>query len=120
MQKPLPTNATGVTVYIDVLDANGNYRNIGTTTSDMSGFFSFTWKPDISGDFKVIATFAGSESYYASYSETAFTAVDAPVVPEVETPVSNTDAYVMYAAIAIIVAIAVVGTVIILVVRKRP
>src|SRR3989337_4055466 len=71
MQKPLPTNATGVTVFIDVLDSNGNYRNIGTTTSDLSGFFSFTWDPDIPGKCTVVATFGGTKSYYGSYSETA-------------------------------------------------
>jgi hypothetical protein len=56
MQKPCPTNVKGVPVSIDVLDSNGNYRNIGTATSDVSGKFSFTWTPDIPGDFTVIAT----------------------------------------------------------------
>ncbi len=40
-QQLMPTNTTGVTVSIDVLDANNNYRNIGTATSDDHGFFSF-------------------------------------------------------------------------------
>jgi len=39
-QQPMPTNATGVPVSIDVIDANGNYRNIGTATSDTTGAFS--------------------------------------------------------------------------------
>jgi len=79
----LPTNATGVEVTIDVIDANGNYRNIGTATSDTSGFYSLMWEPDILGKYTVIATFAGSESYYASWSETAFgvTAAPSPAVP---------------------------------------
>ena len=46
-QQPLPTNLTGVPVNIYVLDSNNNYRQIGTTTSDASGTFSYTWKPDI-------------------------------------------------------------------------
>lgn len=33
MQQPYSTSATGVPVTIDVIDANGNYRNIGSTTS---------------------------------------------------------------------------------------
>ena len=66
MQQPRPTNATGVPVSINVVDSNGNYRTIGTTTSDGSGRFTLTWTPDISGDYTVIASFAGSESYYAS------------------------------------------------------
>jgi hypothetical protein len=122
MQKPLPTNATGVTVYIDVLDSNGNYRNIGTTTSDLSGMFSFTWAPDIPGDFTVVATFAGSESYYASYSETTFTAVEAPL-PPVEQPVQSSiaDTYFVPAVAGIIVAIIVVGVLLaILLLKKRP
>ena len=42
MQKPRPTNVTGVPVELSVVDANGNYRSIGTTTSDADGFFSLT------------------------------------------------------------------------------
>ncbi len=40
MQKPIPMSATGVPVSIDVLDSNGNFRNIGTATSDANGVFS--------------------------------------------------------------------------------
>ena len=48
MQQPMPTNATGVPVTFSVVDSNGNYRQIGTTTSDASGTFAFTfWTPDI-------------------------------------------------------------------------
>jgi hypothetical protein len=50
-QFPRPTNATGVTVNISVVDANGNYRDIGTTTSDADGFYSFNWMPDIEGKY---------------------------------------------------------------------
>jgi outer membrane protein assembly factor BamB len=117
-QKPMPTNATGVPVTLDVIDANGNYRNIGTTTSDMNGFYTFTWKPDIPGDFKVIATFPGSESYYASYSETAFTVTEAPPATPTPTPLAlpPTETYFAVSTIAIIVAIAIVG---ILLLRKH-
>ena len=37
MKQPAPTNATGVEVTISVVDPNGNYYNVGTTTSDTSG-----------------------------------------------------------------------------------
>ena len=50
MQKARPTNATGVEVSVDVIDANGNFRNIGTTTSDANGLFSLDWMPDIPGN----------------------------------------------------------------------
>ena len=36
-QKPLPTNFTGVEVTLSVVDANGNYRTIGTATTDVTG-----------------------------------------------------------------------------------
>ena len=117
-QQPMPTNASGVPVSIDVLDSNGNYRNIGTTTSDISGTFSFLWKPDIPGKYTVIATFAGSESYYPSYSETSFAvdlAASASPYPVVSLP--PTEMYFAASTIAIIIAIAIVG---ILMLRKRP
>jgi outer membrane protein assembly factor BamB len=123
MQKPRPTNATGVQVTLDVIDSNNNYRNIGTTTSDSNGFFSFQWTPDIPGKYTVIATFAGSESYWPSHAETAF-AVDA--APEATpgptpTPQSMAEMYFLPSVAGIIVAIAVAGAVIVLIMlRKRP
>ena len=36
----IPLNAANVEVVISVLDANGNYRTNGTTTSDASGTYS--------------------------------------------------------------------------------
>jgi outer membrane protein assembly factor BamB len=122
MQQPLPNNVTGVLVTINVVDANGNYRSIGTTTSNIYGTYSLTWKPDISGDYTVIANFAGSESYYPSSASTAFFASDpaATPTPQPTQPASMTDLYLVPGIIGIIVSIIVVGAVIILVLRKRP
>ena len=72
-----PTNATGVEVTLSVLDANGNFRTIGTTTSSTDGFYSYAWTPDISGEYKVYANFAGSNAYYGSQAESAFTVEEA-------------------------------------------
>jgi hypothetical protein len=123
MQKPKPMSATGVPVSIDVVDSNGNYRNIGTTTSDSSGMFSFTWKPDIEGTYSVIATFAGSESYWPSYAETSFV-VDQPATPiptsEPKQPTSIADTYFIPAIAGLFVFVAIIGVIIILVLRKRP
>jgi outer membrane protein assembly factor BamB len=118
-QKPMPTNATGVPVTLDVIDANGNYRNIGNTTSDMNGFYSFEWQPDIPGKYTVIATFIGSESYYASYSETAFTVSEAPPATPTPTPLTLPpyETYTIAAAVAVIIAIAIAT---LLLLRKRP
>jgi hypothetical protein len=121
-QQAKPTNATGVLVTINVIDSNGNYRQVGTTTSDDSGTFGFTWTPDISGDFTVIASFAGSGSYYPSSAETHFTADNpAPTAsPYPETVLPPTEMYIIGTGIAIIVAVAIVGAVLALMIRKRP
>jgi hypothetical protein len=50
-----PINTTGVEVTLSVLDANGNYRAIGTTTSSSDGFYSYSWVPDITGEYTVYA-----------------------------------------------------------------
>jgi len=60
-QQPMPNSFTGVPVQINVLDSNGNYRTIGTATTDSSGTFSLTWTPDIPGSYTVIANFAGTD-----------------------------------------------------------
>ncbi len=122
MQQQRPTNTTGVPVSINVVDSNGNFRNIGTTTSDSSGMFTFTWKPDIAGDYTVIATFAGSESYYSTYAETSFTATASAAAPTATTTplnlatTSDLMIYNVVGVIAIIIAIAIVG---LLLLRKR-
>ena len=123
-QIPKPTNATGVPVTINVIDSNGNNRPIGTTTSDTSGMFTLTWTPDIPGNYTVIANFAGSKSYWPSSAETSFYATEAPATPApTSAPISNvatTSDLLMYMAasvIAIIIAIAIVG---LLILRKHP
>ena len=117
-----PMDATGVSVTIDVVDANGNYRNIGTTTSDSSGMFAFTWKPDIEGSYTVIATFAGSKAFYASYAQTTFAVDSAAPTPEpTDTPLQSTsDIYFAPAVAAIIAAIAIGFAATILILRKKP
>ena len=118
MQQEKPTDTTGVPISLDVIDGNGNYRHIGTVTSDASGKFGFTWTPDISGDFKVIATFAGSESYWGSSDEAFFTAAEAPTPAPTQTQVAAppTEMYLVGSTIAIIIAIAMVG---LLILRKK-
>ena len=123
MQQQCPTNVTGVPIGLYVLDSNGNYRQIGSATSDGSGMFTFTWTPDITGDFTVYAKFAGSESYYPSAAETSFHFSESVTPAPTATPVSNvattTDlmTYAVVTAIAIIIAIAIVG---VLILRKKP
>jgi hypothetical protein len=122
MQQIRPTNATGVEVTLAILDANGNYRTIGTATSDADGFFSYNWTPDIEGKYTLYATFAGSNSYYASHAVSAFTVDSAPSTPTpIPTPLpSMADLYFMPAIIGVIVAIIIVGVVLALLVTKKP
>jgi len=120
MQKPRPTNATGVEVTLDAVDPNGNWVHIGTTTSDTSGTFGYAWTtPNVPGKYTIIATFAGSESYWSSYAETYTAVSEAPAAtpaPE-KLVLPPTETYIIGATIAIIIAIAIVG---ILILRKRP
>ena len=122
-QKPRPTNTVGVSVTLSVVDANGNYRTIGTVTSDADGFFTYNWKPDIEGQYTVYASFDGSESYWPSHAVTSF-AVDPVAATPAPTQVltqSMADTYLLPSVAAIIVAIAVVGIVLaLLVTKKRP
>jgi hypothetical protein len=119
MQKPMPTTAIGVPVSIDVVDSNGNYRNIGSTTSDANGVFSFTWTPDIQGSYAVIATFKGSESYYPAHAETSFAVMGAAPTPSPQ-PVAAAPApvemYFVGSTIAIIIAVAVAT---LLIIKKK-
>ncbi|MGD6850424.1 MAG: PQQ-binding-like beta-propeller repeat protein [Candidatus Bathyarchaeia archaeon] len=120
-QQPKPYNATGVNVDIYVLDANDNYRQIGSTTSNADGFYSFSWQPDIEGKFTVFAVFAGSESYFSSSADTAFTVDPAPATPT-PAPVQAlppTEMYFAVSTIAIVIAIAIVGAVILMAVKKH-
>jgi outer membrane protein assembly factor BamB len=122
-QFPRPTNATGVDVTLSVIDSNGNFREIGKTTSDSDGFYSFQWIPDISGKFTVYASFAGSKSYWPSQAETAF-AVDPahPTEAPTATPTqSAADLYFVPAIAGLFVFVAIISVVLaLLMLRKRP
>jgi hypothetical protein len=72
MQQPCPAYLEGVQVKLETLDPNNNFYEIGTVTSDASGMYKLLWEPPVPGEYTVIATFAGSNSYYMSYAETAF------------------------------------------------
>jgi hypothetical protein len=125
MNQPLPKDAKGVPVTVSVIDSNGNYRNIGNATSDLSGNFGLSWKPDISGTYQVIANFAGSNSYGSSSGTTYFNVEEAP--NSTPTTIASTGSNggvsietFTIAAIAIIITIIIGFAVTILVLRKRP
>jgi hypothetical protein len=119
-QQAIPGNAKGVEVKLDTIDPNGNFIHIGTVTSDMSGMFKKTFTPEVPGEYTIIATFAGSKSYYSSYAETAISVLEAPPPtppPPPEAPMPPYELYIIGTGIAIIIAVAIAT---ILILRKRP
>ena len=122
--QPEPSNFTGVTVSLSVVDSNNNFRSIGTVTTDASGTFNLNWAPDIPGGYTIYAEFGGTNGYTPSFAETHVYAVSAPSSPTpTPTTASNfattTDLmlYIVGAAVAIIIAIAILG---VLILRKHP
>jgi hypothetical protein len=116
-----PADVIGVEVTITVLDPNGNIYDIGTATSDESGFYKLSFVPAVPGDYTIVASFEGSKAYFGSNAETAIT-VDAapqPTAPPTPTPAPMTDTYVLGLGAASIVAIVAIGLVLILMLRKR-
>jgi hypothetical protein len=122
MQQPKPTNATGVQVTLSVLDANGNYRTIGSTTTN-DGFFTYNWTPDIPGQYTVYASFGGSNSYWPSNAITSFAVDAAPATPTPQPtqPTSMADQYFLPVSIVLIIAILAVAALLIYsITRKHP
>jgi hypothetical protein len=121
-QKPRPTDVTGVPVVLSVLDSNNNYREIGTVTTNSDGFYSLQWTPDIPGKYTVYASFAGSDGYWPSHAVSAFAVDPAPVETPPETPEeqpSMADVWLLPGIGIIVAAIAVVGAILALMLRKR-
>src|SRR5665647_3249215 len=124
MQYPTrPTDTTGVPVTIFVTDPNGNSYQVATATSDANGFYSTIFTPEVSGQYKIIAAFEGTKSFYGSNAETAINVGEAHATAT-PTPVnigyattSDVTMVMAIGVIAIIIAIAIVG---LLLLRKKP
>ena len=130
MQKPKPADATGVSVKLTTVDPNGNTIDIATVNSDANGMYYYKWTPQLEGAYKVIATFAGSNSYWPSTAETAVGVDAAPVAsPQpTATPTASpspapqpeagpsTDVYIIAAAAVVVIVVVAVAAVFL---RKR-
>ena len=117
-------NATilGVPLSIDAVDPNGNTIHLATVTSDVSGTFSYTWTPNNAGDYKITATFAGSDSYGSSWAETHANVVNTPEMSSTPTQAQAAPDYTMTivaGVIAIIIAVLIMGVALVLILRKR-
>ncbi len=123
-QQAMPTDVFGVPVALTVIDPSGASHEIGTVTSDANGNFAMLYTPASQGLYTVIATFAGTNSYFASHAETHFgvgavvsslpsniPASPSPSLVENPESTSNTVLYVTLAAVVIIVIIAVAAVI---------
>jgi outer membrane protein assembly factor BamB len=120
MDQPYPSGATGVPVSLDAVDPNNNFVHIGNATSDVTGAFGYVWTPpNVPGKYTIIATFAGSNSYYASSGEaTAVVSQAVAPAPAPTYPVPYDYTMTIIAGvIAIIIAVA-IGVLILY--RKKP
>jgi hypothetical protein len=117
-QRPCPADLTGVPVKLEAFGSDGSYIEIGTVTSDPYGNFKSAWTPPKQILYTIMATFAGSDSYFSSYAGTGLSVGPAPAAAEpVEIP-----AYPDYTPLfgGIIAAIAVVGILVVYdIFRKR-
>ncbi len=120
MQAPIPMSVIGVPVSIDAIDPNGNAIHIANVVSDMSGTYGFTWTPENAGDYTITATFVGSGAYSSSWAQTYVNIAEAPAATATPTTSALTmppfETYFAASTIAIIIAVAIVG---LLILRKR-
>jgi len=121
MQYPRPADVTGVEVTLSVLDPNGNVYEVATATTDANGFYSAVFNPEVPGKYTIMASFAGSKSYVGSHATTAINVEAAPdPTPEpTQAPASLADQYALPGIGITVAAIAIVGVVIALMLRKR-
>jgi hypothetical protein len=70
---------TGVPVALTAVDSDGNWIDLGTTTTDgYYGTFGLAWTPPEEGTYKIIASFVADESYGSSGAATYVTVGPAP------------------------------------------
>ena len=74
---------TGVPVTLTAVDSDGNWIDIGTTTTNgYYGTFGIEWTPPDEGKYEIIASFEGDESYGSSGASTFVTVGPAPAEVE--------------------------------------
>jgi outer membrane protein assembly factor BamB len=113
------TSAVPMTVYFSKGDSS-NPISISATT-DGNGGFTVKYTPDMTGDWTVVASWAGDATHSASSSQIQTLTVTEPATPmPTQTPQSMADIYFLPMSIAIIVAIIVVGIATMLTLRKKP
>ncbi len=116
---------TGVPIVLTAIDSNNNAITIGTvTTSAYYGTFEMPWTPPTEGTYKIIATFAGDDSYGSS-SEATAVSVGAETTSTATTsagPAITVPDYtltIVAGVIAIAVIVIIIGALIMMTIRKK-
>jgi len=127
MQRPRPESGTdkllGVNVILSAMAPDGTLTEIGTATSDSTGFYSILWTPPTTGDYKILASFTGTTSYAASNGQASVSVTSvAPVTTALPSlsPVPVAESYLLDFTAAIIAIMVLAGVALILTLRKRP
>ena len=84
--------------------------------------FTLSYTPTIAGNYTVYATFAGTNGYYGSSSETSFNIMNAPATSApTATPATNiaSNTTVEYGIVAIIIVIVIIGAVLAMLVTRK-
>jgi hypothetical protein len=121
-QRTMPKDATGVQVILDTIDPNGNTYEVGRTTSDSSGNYGVMFTPQVPGTYQITARFDGSASYGSSKATTYLGVKESSETtpqPTVLGQTSMADLYLLPGIGIIVAAIAIVGALILLALRKH-
>jgi hypothetical protein len=117
-----PPKESGVPVTLTAVDPNGNALTIGSTTTDSAGNYALNFVPDKTGIYTITATFAGTDSYWPSTSETTLSVTSPAATPSTTSAPANLATtsdimtYIVAVGIAIILAVAIAT---ILILRKK-
>jgi hypothetical protein len=103
---------TGVPVILTAIHTDGSSEDIGTVITDgYYGTFSKSWIPQKEGDYKIIASFAGDDSYGSSAGATGFSVGPAPVAPEIPEQITPIDYTMTVVGVGIALAIIIIAAV---------
>jgi hypothetical protein len=119
-----PPTPKGVQVVLTAVDSTGAVTTIGTVTTSANGNYAATWTPPAQGVYRIVANFAGTQSYFSSKAETSIAAQAAAATPApTATPSTatveqqqSTNMYILAVGVVLIVLVIVA---IVLLVRKR-
>jgi hypothetical protein len=113
-----PPTPEGVQVTLTALYPDGSTQTIGTTTTNSEGNYGLKFVPNMTGTYTISASFAGTQAYWPSDSQTMLEVVagsEATTSPPIANP--PYEMYTIGSAVAVIIALAVVA---VLLLRKKP